>query len=70
MTLQAVKIKKIHSPDFVTYFVFLQFSGPEPWYAKFYKSGTFDSGFDCPALTFKTTRGTKTLFSTNIYSIW
>jgi len=45
--LQAATIKNLHSPELLTNFVFLQFSGDRLWYYRLVTAGSIDSNVRC-----------------------
>jgi hypothetical protein len=65
ITLQIITIKKFHSPEFVTNFVFLQYSGP--WYYLLHKSNDFENGVECPFGLFASPVGNRSSVTTNVY---
>jgi len=69
INLSTVNLKSSTNLKRVKYFVFLQFTGPNPWYFLLHSPNNFEGNIDCPRGTFSSPVGNISLVIGTAYVI-
>ena len=66
--LKAVTFKKFHSAEVFTNFLFLQYSGPRPWYVLLHSSKDIENDLSCVVVKYGCPEGNTSLITVEGYS--